>query len=173
MSATRDEARKAAKRFGEWLDHVLDRLTISKAELGRRTGVDPSTLDRICNGDTNPLFETALAIIKAVGSEDHKLCGALAGDLFELLTPPQEIEADYTGDGKVDRDDLVPAAAMIGRVASDLMMLTLEALADGQVTDMEWTKITQKHGELQQHSAAHELICKSERDRWARMRPRR
>jgi transcriptional regulator with XRE-family HTH domain len=168
MSAKTD-ADRSTQDFATWIELILDRMKLTRADLAEMTGLDASTLSRIASGETSPLYSTALAIVSAIAKRDQAMAGLLAHNLFELIAPPIDNgDHDYNHDGRSDGEDMVRAAAWIGQAASEMMLATLEALSDRQVTDCDWVKITQLHGRLQRHAAAHERICHAERDRWAR-----
>lgn len=125
--------RRAGQQFGTWLAELVERLGISQAELARRAGVEPAMIERICRGETVPLYPTAVAVIKAVievAMQRGTGLGHLRGrDLLRALAPVVHMHAGFRHDGREDGEELAPAAAASAHQADAMLILTLEALA--------------------------------------------
>lgn len=172
----RDEANLAAKRFCQRLDDLLNREAfrddVTIAEFARQAGVDPSTIDRIRRGMVTPKLEIALSIVKAAAKLDRAYAAHLGHDFLDVFKPDSNVSADYNGDGKEDRDDILPAVAAVAADVSDLLLRCIEGLADGHVDNRDSLEIQGVCQSIRDHANGIEHLIRTENDRWSRARVR-
>lgn len=170
----REEGAQAATAFCRRFDAVLDHIGMTAAEFARRSGLDSSTLDRIRHHHNAPLFSTAMIVIRAMSQIDRMAAIELGRDLLGLITPPEDVSADFNHDGKEDKDDLIPGAAAIIHEADSVLMLALESLAnDGQIDNAESLKLQECTAKLRDHTNAFRSLVEQLNSQWSVKNSRR
>ena len=155
----RDISEEAARKFGERLSEIRNRLGLSGAELSRRTNIDRNTLEKLEKGETkSPFLSTASTVTLVIMQEARSLGIELMQEIFAAAAPNIERSADFNQDGKEDEDDVPYCGLELARLVNELNLGWLHFWADGALNENEMAEMRRLHDQIEERTYDHKRL---------------